>query len=332
MNFYKNVFWPIVATALVLAGCSSSDETKPVAEHTEADHDEHEHEESAEHSNEAGHEEHDEHGEALKLTPEAREAAGIVTSPAGPATLSEAILLYGTLQPNAESVRNVAARFPGVVRDVAVKVGDAVTQGQTLARVESNESLQVYSVTSPITGVITERQINPGEQAGGSALFTVTDLSTLWAELSLFPRDRQAVRVGQRVRLQASDSRLSGEGRIVYLSPVSTTSTQSLTARALLDNRDGEWSPGLYVRGDVTAGETEVALAVPTSAVQQLEEGPAVFVEDDDGFEARTLQLGRSDGQWVEILEGLTPGEAVVTEGSFVLKAELGKGEAEHEH
>lgn len=336
MTLHRTFYWSAVATALLLAGCGSPDSAKPAGEHAEAGHDDHAaHEESGDHAEGEKHaesEEHGEHDEALKLSPEARKTAGIVVAPAGPGTLVESILLYGTLKPNAERVRSVIARFPGVVRELSAKVGDTVTQGQVLARIESNESLQVYAVTSPIAGVITERLANPGEQAGSNPLFTVTNLSTLWAEMSLFPRDRASIRVGQRVRLQAADAGLSGEGRIVYLSPLGSAATQSLTARVLLDNPTGQWLPGLYVRGDVAAGESKVALAVPAAAVQEMESGPAVYVEDADGFEARPVKLGRSDGRVVEVLEGLAAGDAVVTEGGFVLKAEQGKGEAEHEH
>lgn len=281
---------------------------------------------------EAGGHEEGGHGEALKLTPEARKAAGLVVAPAGPATLVESLPLYGVVKPNAERVRSVTARFPGVVRSVSVKIGDSVKQGQALATVESNESLQVYTVSSPQAGVITERFTNPGEQAEGQPLFTVADLSTVWVELALFPRDRGRVQTGQSVRVQTADGGPVGEGRIVFVSPLSSGATQSLTARVQLANDDGRWSPGLYVQAQVGIGESSVALAVPAAALQELEGGTSVFVDDADGLEPRVVKTGRSDGRVVEILEGLQAGDAVVGEGSFVLKAELGKGEAEHEH
>lgn len=268
----------------------------------------------------------------IALSAEARAASGIRVQVAGPATLVESILLYGTLQPNAESVRNVVARFPGVVRDVSVKLGDEVKRGQLLARVESNESLQVYPVTSPIAGVVTQRLVNPGEHASAGALFTITNLSTLWAELAVFPRDRAAIRVGQVVRIAAPDAELSAQGRIVYVSPLGSSSTQALTARALLDNAGREWSPGLYVRGEVATGEAEVPLAVPVGAIQELDQVPTVFIETQGRFEPRPVRLGRNDGRHAEVLQGIAAGDRVVVEGSFVLKAELGKGGAEHEH
>lgn len=308
-------------------GHSEAEEKHEKEGHAEGDHDE-----AAAEGEEGEHGEEGEQAEGLKLTPEGRKAAGLVIAAAGPATLVEAVPLFGVVQPNAERVRIVTARFPGVVRSVAVKVGDSVRQGQTLATVESNESLQVYAVTSPQIGAVTERFTNTGEQAGGQPLFTVADLSSVWVELSLFPRDRSRIKVGQAVRVKAADGGLSADGKIVFVSPLGSSTTQSLTARVLLDNRDGRWTPGLYVQGEVAVSESSVPLAVPVTAIQELESGPSVFVDEEKGLEARAVKTGRSDGRVVEILEGLKAGEDVVGEGSFVLKAEMSKSEDDDDH
>ncbi|GMV29110.1 MAG: hypothetical protein AMXMBFR59_12350 [Rhodanobacteraceae bacterium] len=340
---------PVLLLALSLAACGGSEKAPPAAHTDEKGHahdDAKGHDKGEAHAETEGHSEGDrheggeagEHGEgghaeAIKLTPEARKAANLTVAPAGPATLVESVPLYGVVKPNAERVRSVTARFPGVVRSVAVKVGDSVRQGQALASVESNESLQVYTTASPLAGVITERLTNPGEQAEAAPLFTVADLSTVWVELSLFPRDRARVKLGQDVRVQATDGGLSGDGKIVFVSPLGTGATQTITARVLLDNPEGQWAPGLYVRAEVAVGKTDVPLAVPVAALQELEEGGlSVFVDDADGLEPRLVKTGRNDGRFVEILEGVSAGDAVVGEGSFVLKAEQGKGGAEHGH
>lgn len=348
-------FGALLLVALTLSACgeSKTPEAKPAAEaaHTDekghAHDDEKGHDEGKPHNEaeeghsegdqheeggEAAHGEEGEHSEALKLTPEARKAAGLVIAAAGPATLVETLPLYGVVKPNAERVRSVTARFPGVVRSVNAKIGDTVRQGAKLATIESNESLQMYGVSSPLAGVVTERFTNPGEQAEGQPLFTVADLSSVWVELSLFPRDRNRIRVGQAVQVKAADGDVQGNGKIVFVSPLGSSVSQSLSARVQLDNSDGRWTPGLYVQGEVGVGESSVALAVPVSALQELEGGISVFVEDADGLEQRAVKTGRSDGRVTEILEGLKAGEPVVGEGSFVLKAELGKGEAEHDH
>lgn len=340
----------LLSSMLALAACDSHEPAKPDAgkaahgdEHTGEHADEHGDAQGAQkpaqddghghgEKEAGGHVEEGAHAEPLKLSPEARKAAGLEIAPAGPAKLVETLLLYGTVKPNAERVRSVTARFPGIVRSVEAKVGDSVSQGNALASVESNESLQVYNVTSPLTGVVTERFTNPGEQAEAQPLFTVADLSSVWIELALFPRDRGRIKVGQTVQVHTGEAHGGAEGRIVFVSPLGSTPTQSLTARVQLDNRSGQWAPGLHVQGDVIVGTSAVALAVPAAALQDLEGGTSVFVEDADGLEPRLVKTGRSDGQWVEILDGLKPGERVIGEGSFVLKAQLGKAEASHDH
>lgn len=265
----------------------------------------------------------------IKLSPEQLKAAKIGVATAGPISIRETLPLYGVIAPNAERVREVAARFPGVIRSVHKKVGDTVNQGESLASIESNESLQSYSLNSPLTGVVTMRNANPGEQSGDKTLFTVADLSTVWVELSLFPRDVAKVQVGQAVRVKSADAGLSGNGKLVYVAPFGSSSNQTLTARVLLDNAARKWAPGLYVSADVTLAESSVPLAIRTEAVQTINEASVVFVRDADGFKPRPVRLGRSDGETTEVIDGLKVGETYATANSFVLKAELGKGEVE---
>lgn len=268
----------------------------------------------------------------IGLTPEQIGRAELSMAQAGPGTIRESLSLYGVIAPNAERVREVTARFPGAIRTVTKRVGDVVRQGDTLATIESNESLQTYAVVAPLSGVVTERRANPGERAGDNALFTVADLSTVWAELAVFPRDIGKIRVGQDVRIRSSDGGNSITGKVVYVAPFRTSNNQSMGARVLIDNADGTWPPGLYVTADVTLSSAALPLTIASSALQTLEENSVVFVQCDRGFEARPLQLGRSDGDAAEVIAGVTAGETYVTSNSFILKAELGKGEAEHGH
>jgi len=337
----------VVLLALA-AGCSDSG---PVAspgrtdagageaghdEHDEPDGDDHDGEEHEEHEDHEEHDEHDDHaGESagpIRLTPAQIEAAALAVVAAGPATIRERLPLYGIVAPNAERVREITPRFPGLIRSVAKRPGDAVRQGETLATVESNESLQTYALAAPLSGVVTERNANPGEQTGERVLFTVADLSTVWVEVALFPRDRGRVRVGQAVWVRSGGSGQSAAGKVAYVAPFGSASNQTLTARVLLDNADGLWAPGLYVTVDVTLAETGVPVAVRNEALQLLDERTVVFTEGPAGFLPVPVETGRSDGEATEILAGLKAGDRYVARNSFILKAELGKGEAEHEH
>lgn len=324
LEYFVTVLAVLILT--VAAGCADN---QPTPADDDREHD----------SAEPGHagDGHDDHGDEdaadnVRLSAEQIQRASIELAEAGPGTIHQQLSLYGVTAPNAERVREVTARFPGAIRSVSKQVGDPVRQGETLATVESNESLRTYAVTSPLTGVVTAREANPGEQTGDQPLFTVADLATVWVEVSLFPRDRAQVRVGQSVRVRSSDTGQSAEGKVTYVAPFGSASSQTLTARVLLENRDGRWAPGLYVSADVTLAEVVVAVAIRNEALQTLDERSVVFLASLDGFRPQTVRIGRSDAELTEILDGLKAGDRYVTRNSFILKAELGKGEAEHEH
>jgi cobalt-zinc-cadmium efflux system membrane fusion protein len=274
------------------------------------------------------------HGEEghIALTPDQIKHAGIAVERVGPASIRETLPLYGQIIPNAEREHTVSARFPGVIKNVAKQIGDAVQQGETLATVESNESLKSYPVIASLSGVVTQRNANVGEQTGDRVLFVIGDYSTVWVDLSVFPADLSKVRVGQSVRIVNRDPSITGEGKIMTILPVGSSTNQTTTARVLLDNPDHRWVPGHFVTAEVVLSETEVPTAIREEAIQIVEDQPVVFVEGDEGFEARPVTLGRSDGQVSEVLKGLQVGEAYVSTNSFTLKSELGKEDAEHGH
>ncbi len=316
----KPVIW-LIAFTLTLAACGDAgppDAGTPSESHAEAGHDE-------AHDEERG-------AATIALTPHQIEAAGLQVIPAGPAIIRESFPLYGVIAPNAERLRQVAARFPGVILTVEKRIGDAVREGEVLARIEANESLEQYALTAPLAGVVIERNANPGEQTGDKSLFTVADLASVWAEISVFPRDLARIQVGQRVRVQSPDTGRSAEGNVVYVAPFGQSANQTITARVLLDNPERRWAPGLYVTAQVTVGETTVPVAIRNEAIQTLEGGTVVFVQGAEGFAPRQVVLGRADGEYSEVVSGLTTGETYAAANSFTLKAELGKGSAEHGH
>jgi len=263
-------------------------------------------------------------------------AAGIRTEAAGPATIADTLVLTGRLVPNAERTRNVSARFPGVIREVLRSVGESVRAGDRLASIESNESLQTYALTASIGGVITERHANAGETTGNEPLFVIADYGALWAELSLFPRDLSRVKAGQKVTLQAIDGELSGEGRIVRIAPAEGAEHGAVSglynARVALDNTERRWTPGLFVEGHVEIGQAAVPLAVRRSGLQGFRDFTVVFEQVGETYEVRMLELGRQDETWVEVLGGLKPGVQYVTDNSYLIKADIEKSGASHDH
>ncbi len=262
---------------------------------------------------------------------EIADAFGLATDIAGPATIRETVTVYGRVVPNEERVRRVGARFEGVIESVAVSSGETVGEGQKLATVESNESLKSYTIIAPTGGIVTERVANPGEQTGGRTLFTIVDTASVWAELAVFPSDRARVRVGANVALRASSAAAAVEGVIARINPIAE-SNQAVTARVVLDNPDGRFVPGMYLTGDILVAEHAVPLAVKREGLQGFRDATVVYAQIGDDYEVRMLELGRRDGERVEVLGGLEPGTRYVTTNSYLVKADIEKSGAAHDH
>jgi cobalt-zinc-cadmium efflux system membrane fusion protein len=269
----------------------------------------------------------------VSLDADQLEVAGIELLTAGPATIRERVVLNGRIAPNEDALAHVMPRFPGLVRSVHKRLGDPVVAGDLLAVIESNESLHPYELRSRIGGRVIEKNVAPGEIASTDReLFAIADLSTVWADLDVYRRDVGRLRVAQPVRVDAGDGSPPGETQLAYLSPIGSVDTQTLLARAVLPNPDGAWRPGLFVTAEVEVGVFEVPVAVSDAAIQRLDGEDVVFVSDGTAFEARPVELGRRDGAHVEIVSGLFAGQRYVGAGSFVIKAEIGKSGAGHDH
>lgn len=256
----------------------------------------------------------------------------LATAVAGTATISDQLVVHGLIQPDAERVAVVAPRFGGLVKSVPVRLGDRVQAGAVLASVQNNETLVTYEVTAPFAATILAKNIAPGAVAGAETSFTLIDLSVVWAEFQVFQRDLGRVRPGQRVTFTTTGGEVSGEGVIAWMSPVGSPATQSVTARVVLANADGRWAPGLAITGTVHLGSAEVPLAVRTEALQSFRDFTVVFAQVGDTYEVRMLELGRRDARHAEVLGGLKPGTRYVTANSFLVKADIGKSGASHDH
>lgn len=200
----------------------------------------------------------------------------------------------------------------------------------------SGKNLNRLELRAPFSGVVMEKHLAQGEAVKEDAIvFTLSDLSTVWAEIAVPPRDLNLMRVGETVTVKATAFAAEAKGKIIYVGELLGEQTRTAKARVALANPDRAWRPGLFITVDVLSGHAnaaDAAVAVASDAVQMVEEKPVVFVETAGGFLAQPVKLGRSDGKMTEVLAGLKPGVRYVSTGSFVLKAELGKDSAEHTH
>jgi membrane fusion protein, heavy metal efflux system len=283
-----------------------------------------------EHGHEHGHEEQ---ANSVEMSDAKVTAAGIELLTAAPGVLRDSLVLNGILQPNQEALVQVTPRFAGVVREIRKRVGDQVEKGELLARIESNQSLTVYEMRAPISGTIIDRQISLGEYASEQKpSFTVADISTVWVDLSVFRRDLPRVKVGDTVVVDVGDGEPPIEAKLSYISPVGNADTQSALARATLPNDKARLKPGLFVTARLILSAKQAPVVVRNSAIQTLENRNVVFVRNGTKFEARDVELGSRDSEQVEVLFGVAEGDVYAGKNSFVVKAEIGKGSAAHEH
>lgn len=284
---------------------------------------------------EAGHAHEDGEEEAERTTIKAAMAqqAGIVSAPAQAGTIADEHEVQGLLMPVDGRVAQVMARFPGPIRALRANVGDRVRAGQVLASIDSNLSLTTYSVSAPISGVVLARQAQVGAVAGeGAPLFEIGDLSELWVDLHIFGADTQHITAGVPVTVTRMTDGVSQATTLERVLPGTATASQSTVARAVVRNEDGLWRPGAAVKARIVVAMQPAAVVVPLSALQNMDGHDVVFVREGEIYTAREVTLGARDATKVEVKDGLRVGEQVVVEQSYVVKADIGKAGASHEH
>jgi cobalt-zinc-cadmium efflux system membrane fusion protein len=259
--------------------------------------------------------------------------SGIRVAPAQSGIVSDEHEVQGLLTPVEGRVANVTARFPGPIRRLTANVGDRVNAGQVLATIESNLSLTNYNITAPISGVVLARNASVGSIAGeGAPLYEIADLSKLWVDLHIFGADAQHIQPGGRVQVTRMSDGETIDTVIERVLPGTATASQSTVARATIPNTDGLWRPGSAVKARITVDELPAPLVVPLAALQTFRDWDVVFVRVGDTYEIRPVELGKRDATQVGILSGLKPGDQVVVEQSYLVKADIEKSGASHDH
>jgi len=196
-------------------------------------------------------------------------------------------------------------------------------------------ALPKQELRAPIGGIIAERRVDLGAPVGRegleSELYVIVDLQEVWAELAVGAGDLAALRDRQPVEIAATDLKAAGE--VMLVSPLLDRDTHSARVVARLENPSAQWRPGTFVTADIALQSRRSDVTVPSTAIQTVKGEASVFVRTAEGFEVRTVKTGRDDGRITEITAGLQPGERVALANTFVLKSELGKGEAlDHPH
>ena len=266
------------------------------------------------------------------ITAEAAKAGGIEILTAGPALIGETRELFGTvaLDPSARS--EIRGQFPGRVVSVTKAVGDYVQRGQLLARIESSESLQVYPVYATVSGVVAERNGNPGDVTGDRALYVITDPAQTSVVFNIFPKDLAVIQPGMRVEIEAMDGTPVAASQLGGYLPEGNAEAGTALVRTSVPNRGGRLRAGMALRGKVVVNAVTVPLAVRTEAIQPFRDFKVVFANFGQDYEVRMLELGRSSPEWTEVLSGIKPGTPYAAKGSFLIRADIEKSGASHDH
>ena len=329
LSLYSVGLVPIVSASNDAHDHSGHDKT-PSEHHDDHDSSSHEAPESErDHPHEDAH--GDAHGKAdsVELGDAQIELAKLKIVRAGGGTLRNTLQVYGRIEPIASRTAVVRARYPGQIVRLDPDIGERVSRGDVVATIEADDSLRRYSLRAPITGVVVDRMASAGEATADRVLLRIADYSAVWAQIAVFPSQQSSVSVGQAVVVRGDG--VLAEGVIDWIAPTADLGP-ARRARVVLPNANGRWAPESTVRAEIATDVSELDLLVENAGVQEIEGRPSVFVRDGNRFEVHPLSLGRSDGHMTEVLSGLEPGAEYVTANSYLLKAELEKSSAEHDH
>ena len=190
-----------------------------------------------------------------------------------------------------------------------------------------------YELRSPLGGVIIQKHLTTGEAVkNDDDVFLLADFSDVWVNIAIPAKDLKYVKLGQVVVVKDDNLAIEAKGKLTYLDSIIDEKNRTVTGRVVIPNAKGHWRPGTFVTLELLLEERRVPIAVPTKAIQTIRDWSVVFVKYGNFFEARPLELGTNDGNWVEVLEGLKAGEQYVVKNSFVVKAEIEKSSAVHSH
>jgi cobalt-zinc-cadmium efflux system membrane fusion protein len=269
----------------------------------------------------------------IEMSPDVAEHSGVTTEKVVPRSIRTIRRARGKIVPSEHRIAHVIPRFAGVVREGRKHIGDRVERGEVLAIIESNQSLQPFEVRSQISGTIVNGHLIVGEYVPeNQSVYIVADISEVWADFLVPLRESGDIAKGQKVFISSVTGSATKEGYVSYVAPYADERSQAQLVRVIVPNEDGTFVPGMFITGDVVVADATVPVAIKREGIQRFRDWSVVFVRVGNVFEARPIELGRSDGEWVEVLRGLRAGDEYVVGNSFLMKADALKAGASHDH
>lgn len=197
----------------------------------------------------------------------------------------------------------------------------------------SDKMLARYEIRAPFASTIISRSATTGEFIRGEeTIFILSDLSDVWVDVTVYADDVSRVRAGQDVTVRSEAVGMSEQGKIAYVEPIIGTDSRAAKARVVLANKTGMWRPGMFAKVALVEEQVMVPVAVKLTALQSFRDWTVVFLNEGDEYEVQPVELGRRDNEYVEIVSGLTPGTRYVATNSYLLKADVEKSGATHDH
>ncbi|MFA7343084.1 MAG: efflux RND transporter periplasmic adaptor subunit [Terrimicrobiaceae bacterium] len=267
----------------------------------------------------------------VTLTKQNLEHVEIKTTPVVLGSLETTLNAAGRMSENMNKTAKVASTLEGRLIKLNFDINDRVQAGDVLALVQTPELLgKPLEIKAPIGGVIISRGAAIGELVDKTSdIYNISDATDLWVIAEIKERDIAAVKVGQDVTFRVlayPDEEF--HGKVVRLGNQIESASRTLEVRIETANKDGKLKPGMFADVEITTTIMKDVIVIPDTTLQSDGDQQAIFIAlGDNKFEKRIVKLGKEQHGWVQVLEGIKPGEQIVSEGSFILKSELLKGE-----
>ncbi|HAT7071416.1 TPA: efflux RND transporter periplasmic adaptor subunit [Legionella pneumophila] len=258
------------------------------------------------------------------LTPEQARMLDIKVVQATHRPMAQLLGLNGQIQLLPDAQADVSIRISGSVTAIDVNLGDSVKAGQRLATVQSRlvgNPPPSVAVNAPIAGIIDARNINLGQAVEpNTVLFHISNRDKLLVVAQVYEEDLGKVNVGQEVNVHVlSYPKQTFPGQVTLIEPNLDPLTRTVNVRITLDNKEGLLKPGMFVRANVILTHNKAALTVPNAALLQADNQQFVFVQNGGTYKRVDVKVGAVEDDYSEIIDGLVPGDLVVTQGNLEL-------------
>lgn len=192
-------------------------------------------------------------------------------------------------------------------------------------------NLSTFEIRAPLAGIVLHRDLVQGEHVESMAkIFEIADPSIVWIEIGVFPRDLLNIKEGQAVTVvMPVEQEVTSQAKVVRVIPIIQDERITTNVIAELENPQCKWCPGALVQANIAIEQAGVAVRIPKEALLEIDGKETVFIREGERFLPRVVKTGRRDNLYVEILDGIQPGEKFAASQVFLLKAELAKESGE---